>query len=88
MKQTDRIIGGGRIIDVNNDGTCRVRLCNATGLPTGQVLAGIKFVSDHAELTAFAQHHRPFFAEISDDELDKMAKQNIYYNSHNPVDIE
>jgi len=88
MRETQKIIGGGRIIDFNTDGTCRVRLCNAHGLPTGQVLAGIKFVSDNAELTAFAQHHRPFFAERSDDELDKMAKQNVYYNSHNPVEIE
>ena len=84
-----RFIGAGRIIDFNKDSTtCRVRLCGDDGMPMGSVLAHVKFAPDDAELTAFAIEHAPVFSNLSDHDLDTAARQNLYYNSHNPVVIE
>ena len=84
-----RFIGAGRIIDFNKDGTtCRVRLCGDDGVPMGNVFTGVRFVSDDAELTAFAIKNAPVFSNLSDHDLDTAARQNLYYNSHNPVVIE
>ena len=84
-----RFVGAGRIIDFNKDGTtCRVRLCDDEGVPMGNVLIGVKFAPDDAELAAFAIKNAPPFSNLSDHDLDTAARQNLYYNSHNPVVIE
>jgi hypothetical protein len=89
--KTQKIIGIGRIVDWNEESTTyRVRLCDSGGLPQGDVLTGVKLLpaGADAELTAFAKQHAEPLFNLSDDELDTMARQNLLYNSHNPVIIE
>ena len=79
------IIGNGRVIDINKENaTCRVRLLGSDGLPTGKVYADVKMLHgvppELPELHAWA-------STWSDHELDTAAKQNLYYNSHQPVEI-
>ena len=41
------IIGLARVVDFSEDSkTCRVRLCNALGLPSGEVLENVKLAAD------------------------------------------
>jgi hypothetical protein len=77
-----KIIGLARTIDFSDDGTtCRVRLYGEDGLPTGKVLTDILLLSEKAS-TAVS------LPKLSDHELDTAARQNLYYNSHQPVAIE
>ena len=83
------IIGSGRIIDFNEENaTCRVRLLDSDGLPTGKVYANVKMAHNAPELRAQMQQYATLFSTWSDHELDTAAKQNLYYNSHQPVKIE
>jgi len=89
-KQTTKIIGAGRIVDCSEDGkTCQVRLLGGDGLPTGQVLTDVPLVSVlDAGFLALVKEHASSFPKLSDHELDTAARQNLYYNSHQPVVIE
>ena len=45
------ILGSGRIIDFNEENaTCRVRLLDSNGLPTGKVYAAVKIARNVPEL--------------------------------------
>jgi len=89
-----KIIGSGRVIDFNEENaTCRVRLLDSDGLPTGKVYANVKRTHDVPEpaLPELRQRIQQEAARVStwsDHELDTAAKQNLYYNSHQPVTIE
>jgi hypothetical protein len=75
-----KIIGLARTIDFN--GThCRVRLCDKDGLPNGAVLTSVKYLSGEPPMSVS-------LPKLSDHELDTMARQNLLYNSHNPIVIE
>ena len=89
-KHSQKIIGDGRIVDMSEDGTtCRVRLLGSDGLPTGQVLTDVPLVCElDAGLLALVQEHAALLPKWSDHELDTAARQNLYYNSHQPVVIE
>ena len=77
-----KIIGLARIVDYNEaDQTCRVRLCGENGLPDGAVLTGIPYLPT-------AMPIKVPLPQLSDEELDTMARQNLMYNSHSPVRIE
>jgi hypothetical protein len=78
-----RIIGLARIVDFNEDGTCRVRLFDENKLPQGKILTGVKFQSDAQPVTIAET-----LPELSGHELDTMARQNLFYNSHRRVVIE
>jgi len=83
------IIGSGRIIDFNEENaTCRVRLLGSDGLPTGKVYTNVKIACDVPELHTRIQQEAVRVSTWSDHELDTAAKQNLYYNSHQPVTIE
>ena len=83
------IIGSGRIIDFNEENaTCRVRLLDNDGLPTGQVYTNVKIARNVLELRKRIQQEAARVSTWSDHELDTAAKQNLYYNSHHPVTIE
>jgi len=92
------IIGSGRIIDFNEENaTCRVRLLDNDGLPTGKVYANVKMTHDvpgptlpelRKQIQQEAARVSPQLSTWSDHELDTAAKQNLYYNSHQPVKIE
>ena len=88
MSETNMTITGvGRIVDFSPNGaTCRVRLYNNDGLPTGKVLTGVKYIPGNIELDTTAS--RFHVANMSDDELNTIARQNMCYNSHFPVVIE
>ena len=76
-----------RMIDCNET-ACRVRLLDDNGLPTGQVLTDIPLITNpDAGLLALVQEHAASFPKLPDQELDTMARQNLYYNSHQPVEI-
>jgi len=82
------IIGSGRIIDFNEENaTCRVRLLDSGGLPTGKVYTNVKIASDVPELRMQIQQEAARVSTWSDHELDTAARQNLYYNSHHPVTI-
>jgi hypothetical protein len=84
--KTNRVIGVARVIDVSEDGTtCRVRLIDEGGLPTGEVRT-VKFMPDTPESRAWAEQCT--LPTLSDHDLDTAARQNVYYNSHQPVIIE
>jgi len=88
-----KIIGLARTVDVdvNAEGTiCRVRLFDSSGVPTGKVLTGVQLASAviDKQLLATAQQDIASFPNLSDHELDTAARQNLYYNSHLPVEIE
>ena len=81
----------GRIVDFSDDGmTCRVRLLDAYGMPTGKVLTDVKYMSDvsDAKLKAQVRQYAALFPKLSDQELDNAAKQNLCYNTHDHVVIE
>ena len=87
------IIGSGRIIDFNEENaTCRVRLLDNDGLPTGQVYTNVKIARDVPELRMQIQQEAARVSSQlsvwSDHELDTAARQNLYYNSHQPINIE
>ncbi len=90
IQQARKIIGTGRIVDFSEDGTiCRVRLLDDNGMPTGQVLTDVPFVSElNTELLALVKKYTTLFPKLSEHELDTAARQNLYYNSHQPVIIE
>ena len=91
------IIGSGRIIDFNEENaTCRVRLLDNDGLPTGKVYAKVKMAHDVSEpalpelrkqIQQEVARGSPQLSTWSDHELDTAARQNLYYNSHHPVTI-
>ena len=85
MMSRKKIIGTGRIVDVEGT-TCRVRLCDAEGVPNGKVLTDV-ILTDAPEMLTLARQHRPVFAELSDHELDTIARQNLYYNVFEEVTI-
>jgi len=73
-----------RMID-HNGTTCRVRLLGSDGMPSGAVLTDIPLVR---EPSAAVCRLPSAVSQLSDHELDTMARQNLYYNSHQPVIIE
>jgi len=79
--KTRKIIGLARTVDYNKDGTCRVRLYSEDGLPNGTVLTGVKFLSNAVSIA-------DPLPKLSENELDTIARQNLFYNSHYPVTIE
>ena len=85
IEQNDKLfsaVGYGRIIDISEDQTtCRVRLCDSNGMPIDNALTDVKYIAD------LANKQRPV-ADLSDDELNTIARQNMCYNSHFPVVIE
>ena len=86
--KTQKIIGQARIVDWGEDRTtCRVRLCNEEGLPNGAVLTDVKYLPCETVQSA-AEEKESAAASLSDHELDTMARQNLFYNSHQPVTIE
>ena len=88
INKIQKIIGGGRIVDFSEDGTtCRVRLLGSDGLPTGEVRTGVKFLPD-ADVQELVRQYAALFQNLSDQEMDKAAKQNLCYNNHDPVVIE
>ena len=77
-----------RVIDYSET-TCRVRLLDDNGLPTGLVLTDVPFVNElDAGLLALVKEHAALFPKLPDQELDTMARQNVLYNSYRPVEIE
>ena len=91
------IIGLARTVDINDDGTCRVRLYGESGLPNGAVLTGVKWKEsgDRREETEGMDGRSPASFLLTPDsciltphELDTAARQNLFYNSHHPVTIE
>ena len=78
-----------RVID--SDGSkCRVRLFGDDGMPTGKVLVNVPLLSDTSDETvqSLIRQYASAFPDISGNELDTAARQNLYYNSHQPVTIE
>jgi len=57
-------------------------------MPTGKVLTDVQYVADDAKLTAYAERYAPALSELTNNEIDTAARQNLYYNVHNPVIIE
>jgi len=80
---TRKIIGLARIIDRNDDGTCRVRLFDEDRLPKGAVLAGVTFRPEIPPVAITTP-----LPELTDEEFDTIARQNVLYNSYEPVIIE
>ena len=99
---TYKIIGLARTIDFNDDGTCRVRLYGEDGLPSGAVLTGVHWeriqesgVRSQNEdaglrpsLPSVSSILTPDSSPLTPNELDTAARQNLFYNSHQPVTIE
>ena len=81
-----KLIGAARIIDCQGD-VCRARLLDESGRPTGAVREAI-IVTDNIQWNALARQYAETFASLSDHELNTAARQNVYYNSHLPVEIE
>ena len=87
MSKTQKIIGAGRIIDVNEDGkTCMVRLLDEKGLPQGAIITGIKIASERADVELITSAKQKVKL-LPENELDTMARQNIMYNSYMEVEI-
>jgi len=76
-----------RVIDTDGF-KCRVRLLDEDGLPTGEVLIDIPLVSPNAQQLALIRQCSDMFGTQTDNELDTAARQNVYYNTHSPVEIE
>ncbi|MDR0327915.1 MAG: hypothetical protein LBI05_06430 [Planctomycetaceae bacterium] len=82
MTKEPTIVGLAYIIDFNDDKTtCRVRLCDENGLPTGKVLTGVKYLPGATPV-------RVPLPDMPQWEQESMAWQNIRYNSHRLVEIE
>ena len=87
-KPKRQFTGTARIIDFSEDrSTCRVRLYDAAGMPTGEVLTDVKYTPNDVWLNQLAKKIKPIVSDIPDNDLDTIAKQNLYYNSHEPVII-
>jgi len=86
---TQKIIGIGRIVDWNKESTTyRVRLYGEDGLPNGAVLTGVKLLKETTvDSAAVCNLPSAVLPQLSDEELDTIARQNLLYNSHNPVEI-
>lgn len=79
---TQKMIGLARVVDYDEKRqTCRVRLCGEDGLPNGAVLAGVPYL-------ATATPMKVSVPKRSEEELNTMARQNLLYNSHQPIVIE
>jgi len=90
--KTQKIVGRARIVDWSEDRTtCRVRLCDEDGLPNGAVLTGVKYLPYETvdrRQQSVVEDKEFAAASLSGHELDTMAQQNLFYNSHHPVTIE
>ena len=82
-----KVIGLARTIDTCSDGTLRVRLYSGSGLPDGAVLTGVIFRADTPPLKITPPLPGFSGSGLSGSELDTIARQNLHYNSHNPVVI-
>ena len=74
-------LGVGYVVD-SCGGSCRVRLCEKGMLPTGRLLDGVRLRPPGGRLTLSADA-----ARMTPHDLQTMARQNVLYNSFNPVRV-